>query len=559
MTSYDLKDVKLPVLSGAPLTFTTKLIEFKATGNLLGPKLIKDAGILLLREICLDEAPTNFPKHPVTSAADVPPVDVENIAQSQPPQAGFRPYTCADFCEAYRSGQTTPLEVARRIIAAVESSNKAQPPLRAVVQIHAEDILQQAEASTQRWKAQKPIGPLDGVPVSVKAELDQIGYGTTVGTSFLGKTPATQDATPVAKLREAGAILIGKTNMHEIGMGVTGLNLHHGAPRNPYRTDSYTGGSSSGSAASVAAGFCPISIGADGGGSIRIPAAFCGGVGLKATYGRVSEHGAAPLCWSVAHVGPIATSVYDTALAYALMAGPDPLDPMSLEQPAVELNQIDDDNLEGLRIGMYREWFQHADAASVKACEEALEHLKDKGAEIVNIEIPHLEAIRVAHSVTIASEMRSAITPYYPSQKNKFGLDVRMNMALAEKFTSADYVTAQRIRTRALQDFKKIFEKVDVVVSPTTGCTAPTIPEAALKNGISDVGQLMDIMRFAPLGNLLGLPGISVPAGYNQGKPIGLQIMGRPWEESTLLRMARVVESSIVKEKPEYWVDVLKG
>ena len=146
----------------------------------------------------------------------------------------------------------------------------------------------------------KPIGPLDGVPVSVKAELDQIGYGTTVGTSFLGKTPATQDATPVAKLREAGAILIGKTNMHEIGMGVTGLNLHHGVPRNPYRTDSYTGGSSSGSAASVAAGFCPISIGADGGGSIRIPAAFCGGVGLKATYGRVSEHGAAPLCWSAA-------------------------------------------------------------------------------------------------------------------------------------------------------------------------------------------------------------------------------------------------------------------
>ena len=132
-------------------------------------------------------------------------------------------------------------------------------------------------------------------------------------------------------------------------------------------------------------------------------------------------------------------------------------------------------------------------------------------------------------------------------------------MALAEKFTSADYVTAQRIRTRALQDFEKIFETVDVVVSPTTGCTAPTIPEAALKNGISDVGQLMDIMRFAPLGNLLGLPGISVPAGYDQGKPIGLQIMGRPWQESTLLRMARVVESSMVKEKPQYWVDVLKG
>ncbi len=559
MTSYDLKDVKLPVLSGAPLTFTTKLIEFKATGNMLGPKLIKDAGILLLREICLDEAPTNFPKHPVGSNPTGATLDTQSIPESQPPEHGFRPYTSADFCNAYRNNETTPTEVAKRIIAAVEQSNQAKPPLRAVVQLNHDDILSQAEASTQRWKEGKPLGPLDGVPVSVKAELDQIGYGTTVGTSFLGKTPATQDATPVARLRAAGALLIGKTNMHEIGMGVTGLNLHHGVPRNPYRTDSYTGGSSSGSAASVAAGFCPISVGADGGGSIRIPAAFCGGVGLKATYGRISEHGAAPLCWSVAHVGPIATSVYDTALAYALMAGPDELDPMSLEQPAIDLEKIGDEDLNGLRIGMYREWFQHADPASVQACEKALKYLTDKGAEVINIEIPNLEAIRVAHSVTIASEMRSAITPYYPSQKNQFGLDVRMNMALAEKFTSADYVTAQRIRTRALADFKKIFEKVDVVVSPTTGCTAPTIPEAALKNGISDVGQLMDIMRFAPIGNLLGLPGISVPAGYDQGKPIGLQIMGRPWEESTLLRMARVVESSIVKEKPDYWVDVLKG
>lgn len=558
--AYDLKDVKLPILSGAPLTLTTKLIEFTATGNLIAPKLIKDAGIHLLREIELEEVPTTFPKHPVSADAPTEPVQLDKLAHSQQPADGFQFNTSSDFYKAYKSGEATPLEVARRVLAAMEKSNQAKPPLRAVIQINHQDVMAQAEESTKRWQDGKPLSLLDGVPVSVKAELDQLGYGTTVGTSFLGKTPATQDATPVARLRAAGALLIGKANMHEIGMGVTGLNLHHGAPRNPYHTGSYTGGSSSGSAASVAAGFCPISIGADGGGSIRIPAAFCGSVGLKATYGRVSEHGAAPLCWSVAHVGPIAATVYDTALAYALMAGPDELDPMTQNQPEVDLEQISNDDLTGLRIGMYRAWFEHADSESVDACDRAIEHLKSRGASVVQIEIPNLEAIRVAHSVTIASEMRSAITPYYPSQKEKFGLDVRMNMALAQKFTSADYVTAQRIRTRGLNDFAKIFETVDVVVSPTTGCTAPNIPPAALDNGISDVGQLMDIMRFAPLGNLLGLPGISVPAGYDsRGKPIGLQIMGRPWEESTLLRLAHVVESKTVRQKPNYWVDVLKG
>jgi len=557
--AYDLKDVKLPVLSGAPLTLVTKLIEFSATGNIIAPRLIKDAGILLLREENIEEIPTGYPNHPVPAKVNVKELELATIAPSTPPSEGFAFNTSADFYKAYQSGETTPVDVARRILAAIEKSNQASPALRAVIQTNHKDVLEQAEASTKRWQAGKPIGPLDGVPVSVKAELDQLGYGTTVGTSFLGKAPATQDATPVARLRAAGALLIGKTNMHEIGMGVTGLNLHHGAPRNPYHLGSYTGGSSSGSAASVAAGFCPISVGADGGGSIRIPAAFCGGVGLKATYGRISEHGAAPLCWSVAHVGPIAASVYDTALAYAVMAGPDELDPMSQNQPPIDLDEVANDDLSGLRIGMYRAWFEHADPALVKACDLAVEHLKARGATIVDIEIPNLEAIRVAHSVTIASEMRSAINPYYPSQKEKFGLDIRMNMALADKFTSADYVTSQRIRTRGLNDFKKIFESVDVVVSPATGCTAPNIPPEALANGISDVGQLMDIMRFAPLGNLLGLPSISVPAGYDDhGKPIGLQIMGRAWEESTLLRLARVVESATVKQKPGYWVDVLK-
>lgn len=555
--AYDLKSIHLPVLSGAPLRVATKLMEFSATGQVLAPKLIKDAGILLLREESVEEAPTLLPTH------DMPenprePANLQAIAKSNSASKGFQFHTSADFTQAYESGSLTPEDVAQKVLAAIEASNQMHPPLRAVIQVDHEEVLAQAKASTKRWQSGKPLSPLDGVPVSVKAELDQKGYGTTVGTSFLGKTPASQDATPVARLRAAGALMIGKTNMHEIGMGVTGLNMHHGSPRNPYRLAACTGGSSSGSAASVGAGICPVSVGADGGGSIRIPAAFCGAVGLKATFGRVSEHGAAPLCWSMAHVGPIGASVYDVALSYAIMSGPDPLDPTSLNQPTVDLQDLGNDDLSGLRMGLYRQWFEHADPVIVKVCDDALAHLESRGARAVPIEIPNLEAIRVSHSVSIVSEMRSAISPFYPSQKDKLGLDVRMNMALAEKFRSADYVMAQRIRTRALEDFAKIFSEVDVVVSPTTACVAPDIPEEALQNGISDVGQIMEIMRFAPIGNFLGYPAISVPAGYAPtGQPIGLQIMGRAWEESTLLRMARVVECYTEKKKPEYWVDLL--
>ena len=174
MTRYDLKDVKLPVLSGKPLRITTRLIEFKATGDLLGPKLIKDAGIHLLREICLDEAPTNFPKHPVAQVPEHGETELSEIPQSMPPQTGFCPHTSADFCNTYSIGEITPLDVARRIITAIDnpirqsaaSSRRATGPFRS---------LEVTEASTARWQAGKPLGPLDGVPVSVKAELDQIG------------------------------------------------------------------------------------------------------------------------------------------------------------------------------------------------------------------------------------------------------------------------------------------------------------------------------------------------------------------------------------------------
>jgi Asp-tRNA(Asn)/Glu-tRNA(Gln) amidotransferase A subunit family amidase len=215
----------------------------------------------------------------------------------------------------------------------------------------------------------------------------------------------------VARLRAAGALIIGKANMHEIGIGVTGQNAHHGTPRNPYAPDHYTGGSSSGPAAAVAAGLCPAATGADGGGSIRIPSAFCGVVGLQPTFGRISSFGAAELTWSNDMYGPLAASVADAAILYTGMAGPDPRDPTTLNQPAMTLDGFDKTDLKGLTLGVYWPWFEHAAPQVVAACKQMLAELQSRGAQVREVTIPELDAARIGHLVTITSEMLAGLAP----------------------------------------------------------------------------------------------------------------------------------------------------
>jgi Asp-tRNA(Asn)/Glu-tRNA(Gln) amidotransferase A subunit family amidase len=408
--AYDLKSVKLPYLSGGLLRLFVSLVE-GPLGGLLIPSLFDSAGITWLRQQVIDEAPTHHPIHFTGALAkkDSAVPEKEWPQSSSENSRGFHFVTVFDYAKAYRDGRTTPEEVAQKLLDAIEASNTSTPPLRAVIAVNREDVMKQAREATQRIKTGKPISIFDGVPVAVKDEIDMVPYPTTVGTSFLGKTPAKEDATAVARMRAAGALLIGKTNMHEIGINVTGLNPHHGTTRNPYNTNHFTGGSSSGSATAIAAGLVPVAIGADGGGSIRIPSSFCGVFGLKPTFGRVSEYGAAPLCWSVAHIGPLAGTAADAALAYAVMAGPDLHDANSLHQPLPTLENWDQHNLRGIKLGVYKPWFQHADPEVVAACETMLNRLTDMGAEIREIVIPDLELNRVALVVTIASEMVQAL------------------------------------------------------------------------------------------------------------------------------------------------------
>ncbi|MFT7621070.1 MAG: Asp-tRNA(Asn)/Glu-tRNA(Gln) amidotransferase A subunit family amidase [Myxococcota bacterium] len=552
--SYDLVPVKAPRAAGNLLKMLAPVLENPITGAALAGKILADAGIQYLRDIPCDAAHTTAPPLPMLPAPNaLTPTDTAPPSLDLPRQAipGFSFETAADFTDAYAAGRVSPIEVAERVLAWTGATESQEPKMRIFISQRRDDVMRQAEASARRWRNGESLGPLDGVPVAVKDELDQTPYPTTVGTAFLGRSPASSDATPVARMRAAGALLIGKTNMHEMGLGVTGVNPHHGACRNPYDPARAPGGSSSGVAAAVAAGLCPIAIGADGGGSIRIPASLCGVVGLKATWGRVSEHGAAPLCWSVAHVGPIAATVRDTALAYAMMAGPDPLDPNSLRQPPLTLDDFDRTDLTGIKIGVFRPWFEDAEAEVVARCREALGHLEAAGATIVDVIIPELRAMQSAHLVTIASEMAAAHARYFAEHRKSYGLDTRMNLALARRLTAADYVHAQRHRTRLCQHFTDVLRHVDVIATPSTGCTAPLIPADSLVTGESNLPLTATIMRFAQPGNLTGLPGISVPAGYDDaGMPVGLQLMGRPWAEHTLLNLGRVVEAAVSRQSP---------
>lgn len=344
---YNLSKLKAPRMAGFAFKIFTAILETSFPGTMIARKLLKDSGVYKLTGKFLKEDTTILPIHlnlrngekDTESTSAVLRIPNEKLISDTGPDS-FRYRTIDDYARMYRNGETDPVQTAQTLIRMIEASNSGETPLNAVIKFNSDDILSQAEESLKRYERGNPLGILDGVPIAVKDEIDQKGYTTGVGTSFLGGQTAESDAEIVARLRKSGALLFGKTNMHEIGIGVTGLNPHFGVVRNPHNHRNYTGGSSSGSAAAVAAGLCPGAVGADGGGSIRIPAALCGVTGLKPTYARISEHGAAPLCWSIAHVGPIGATVRDTAIMYAVMAGKDEKMPVSMIQPDPDLKDF---------------------------------------------------------------------------------------------------------------------------------------------------------------------------------------------------------------------------
>jgi Asp-tRNA(Asn)/Glu-tRNA(Gln) amidotransferase A subunit family amidase len=264
-----------------------------------------------------------------------------------------------------------------------------------------------------------------------------------------------------------------------------------------------------------------------------------------------------PLCWSVAHIGPIGATVADTALGYAIMAGPDPRDPVSQHQPHPVLTGWDRTDLKGMTLGVFRPWFHHADDEVVAVCEAMLGHLREQGARVREIVIPDLEAARVAHAITICAEMAQAMSATYAEHHQEHGRDVRINLRIARALTALDYIKAQRVRTRLIATFQHVFAEVDAVITPTTACVAPRIP-GGFAGGASDLAMASALMRFATPANLTGLPAISFPAGFTaEGLPIGMQAIGRAWEEMLLLRIARASEPFLRRPTPKCFSPIL--
>jgi Asp-tRNA(Asn)/Glu-tRNA(Gln) amidotransferase A subunit family amidase len=277
--------------------------------------------------------------------------------------------------------------------------------------------------------------------------------------------------------------------------------------------------------------------------------------GLKPSFGRVSERGAAPIAWSVGHLGPIGATALDAAIGYAVMSGRDEHDIPSMRQPDITLDGVMQDDLNGVRLGIYRPWFDDCDDGVKKANHTLLDALKARGAKIVDVEVPNLHLLQLAHIVTIVSEMRASQLLHMNEHGTRYALNTRMILALTNSISSSDYVHAQRIRGMFHQRFNKMFESIDVLVTPTSACTAPPLRDDSLTHGESDIMLVDKVMRYVRPANFLGLPSISVPAGYDHaGLPVGFMATGRAWEEALLLRIARVAEGCIERRAPKaHW------
>ncbi|MCP3097418.1 amidase [Myxococcus sp. K15C18031901] len=555
--AYQRNPVKAPRVSGFALRAFVNTLE-SGLGAPVLEKLVRDSGITAWRDTSPGDAPPL--QHPLPPGApatqDESPVQQAARAIATQPRPPERE-TVGAYVRAYQEGRAEPVAVVRRIHAAIERL-EGQERMGLFVARKPDEVLRAAEASAARLRAGTPLSVLDGVPVVLKDEVDLAGFPTTLGTKFRHEV-APVDSTVAARLKAAGALILGKANMNEIGINPIGLNPHHGAARNPWNRAHITGGSSSGSAAVVAAGLCPLSIGADGGGSIRIPAALCGIVGLKATWGRIPETGVPALCWNVGHVGPMGLTVDDVAAMYALVAGPDGKDLVSQTQPRHHLSGLERGDLSDVRLGICWPYFEDAAPDVVARCRDAVRVLTDAGAKVVEVPAPDLNTVLWTHSCIILSEMATAMLPHTKEHSEDFGLDSRTNLAIGRHFRATDLVHALRHRHRLTRELLAVMADVDVLVTPATAITAPAIPESTLPEGESNLPVVDALMRYVRQGNLTGFPALSVPVGFDgAGLPVGLQLMGRPYEEHLLLRLGRVVERATPHRTPPIHVTALR-
>ncbi|MEE9522359.1 MAG: amidase [candidate division NC10 bacterium] len=438
-----------------------------------------------------------------------------------------------------RRRELSPVELIQATVDRIDAYGKT---LNAYIAWYPEQAVQQARKAEDALARGRPVGPLHGVPIAVKDLFFTAGLPTTAGARVLADFVPQEDATVIHRLKEAGAILLGKLNLHELAYGVTNENPHFGPVRNPWNLNRISGGSSGGSAAAVAASLCLASLGTDTGGSIRIPASCCGVVGLKPTYGRVSRNGILPLAWSLDHVGPITRTVEDAALMLQVLAGEDSRDVTTSALPVPDYARLLGGDLKGLRIGLASAFFTdpaEVDPSVMAAVREALQTMESVGARVEEVSVPFLRHAPAIQYITLATEASANHARLLRTRGRELGLDVRRRLELGEFITAPQYVRAQQGRRLLMQELAAVFRRVDLLITPTLPVVAPPIGDQTLTiHGVEKRVQ-PTLTRCTSFVNLTGLPAISLPCGSDaDGLPVGLQLIGQPFDEATLLRGA---------------------
>ena len=454
----------------------------------------------------------------------------------------------AQLAAQIRKGELSPVEL---IEATLQTIDRCEPQLNAFITVFHEKSLERARQAEAQLRSREDLGPLHGMPIALKDIICMERARSTAGSNFFSEESPQFDAALVSKLKEAGAIIIGKTNLHEFAFGVTTENPHFGATANPWDTSRVPGGSSGGSAAAVVTGCCVGALGSDTGGSIRIPAAVCGHVGLKPTYGRISVHGVVALAQSLDCVGPMCRYVHDAALIMNTLAGYDPRDVNSENRPVPDYTEGLDHPIRGRRAGVPKQhFFDNLHPGVERTVSEAIKVLEKLGVDIVELDLPSAKA---GHEVTLTLLMAEA--GHFHQQRlaehrEDYGVDVRELLEGGLSLSASDYVKAVRVREIAKREFAGAFEEIDCILSPTAPIPAPLRSTHDLSGGSESNRIRPRLTQNTRLFNLLGLPSISVPCGFAQvensdsgeGLPVGLQICGPWWSEKTLLQVAYAYE-----------------
>jgi aspartyl-tRNA(Asn)/glutamyl-tRNA(Gln) amidotransferase subunit A len=456
--------------------------------------------------------------------------------------------TIREAAAGLRAHRFSAVELATAAIARIDRLN---PSLRAFITVTAGQALDQARQADREFVMGKDRGPFHGIPVALKDLFATKGVRTTAGSKVYENFVPEINATVVEKLLAAGAVLLGKLNMHELAYGITSANPNFGAVRNPWNLEHSPGGSSGGSGVAVATHMIFMAMGTDTGGSIRIPASFCGTVGLKPTYGRVSRFGVLPLGFSLDHMGPLTRSVRDAALALNAIAGHDPRDPASSRRPAVDYVPDEDCSIRGVRIGFPDSFFfEHLHADVESAVRGAIARAESLGAVVKPVRLPDIPALNAVARIVLLAEA-SAVAETYPDDRSLYGADVRALLDQGRLVPATDYINAQRLRRKMRREFDQVWKQVDCLITPATPSPAPRVGDTTIRLGGRDEDVRLASTRLVRGVNALGYPALSLPCGLSaSGLPLGMQIIGPAFEEALLLRIGAALEDGGVGVPP---------